>query len=107
NLEVNEESLAEAVADRGLYATDLLEMLIKKGVPFRQAHSMVSELAKGAGAKGKTLDQYSLEEYQNVCPEIDENVYKCFVAKDSVAAKCSPGSTGTKKVAEALSKTLA
>ncbi|MCB9468008.1 MAG: argininosuccinate lyase [Candidatus Obscuribacterales bacterium] len=107
NLKVNEESLAEAVADSGLYATDLLEMLVKKGVPFRQAHSMVSELAKGAGAKGKALDQYSLEEYQSVCPQIDENVYKCFVAKDSVAAKCSPGSTGTKKVAEALAKALA
>lgn len=102
HLEVNQEALAEAVSDPGLYATDLLEMLVKKGIPFRQAHSMVSELAKGAGAEDTPLNKYSLEQFQAVCDKFDDNVYKCFVAKDSVAAKSSSGSTGTRVVEKAL-----
>ena len=103
HLEVNKSSLDEAVSDPGLFATDLLEMLVKKGVPFRQAHSMVSELAKGSDAENTPLNKYSLKQFQAICDKFDEDVYKCFVAKDSVAAKSSSGSTGTALVAAALS----
>ena len=98
NLEVNEASLKEAVSDSNLYATDLLEVLVKKGVPFRQAHGMVSGLAK----QTDNLSGYKLEEFQKVCDLFDESVYDCFEAEKSVTDKVSGGSTGIAQVHKAL-----
>lgn len=90
NLELNNSNLEEAVSDASLYATDLLEVLVQNGVPFRKAHNIVSTLAK----ESIDLKQEPLETFQKLDNSLDKSIYDCFIPKNSIEKKVSKGSTG-------------
>ena len=57
------EKMLQAATDPGLMATDLAEALVKKGIPFRNAHHMVGALVRYCGDNGKAMDKlYKIEE---------------------------------------------
>lgn len=85
HLQFNETKLEDSVSDAGLYATDLLEYLVKKGVPNRQAHEIVSTLAKTYS----NIDKIPLDEFKKHSESFEQDLYSCFDSKTSIASKIS------------------
>jgi argininosuccinate lyase len=66
NTKVNTAACAAAASDPALLATDLADYLVKKGMPFRQAHHVVGAVVALAEKTGKPLNQLTLAELQSV-----------------------------------------
>lgn len=77
-MEINKERCAAAVADPLLLATDLADYLVRKGVPFRQAHEFVGRAVAVAAEEGTPLHRLSLEQFRKISPEYGEDVYGVF-----------------------------
>ena len=97
------EKMLQAATDPGLMATDLAEALVKKGIPFRNAHHMVGALVRYCGENGKAMDKLSLKEMQSVIPDADADMLKLFSPLSAVTLRESYGGTGFKQVASQIS----
>jgi argininosuccinate lyase len=95
------ERMAAATGAGYLLATDLADYLVKRGVPFREAHGAVVELTRYAVDQGKGYGELSLDEYRRFSPAFDSSVYAVTV-QSSVAARNVVGGTAPERVAEAL-----
>ncbi len=96
--------LPEAAA-RGSYvlATDVADYLVRKGVPFRDAHQAVTELVRYAQMEGKALPELSLEEYRGFSPAFDEDVLALDL-RTAIEARDAPGGTSSRQVEAALKR---
>jgi argininosuccinate lyase len=56
-------------------ATDVADYLVKKGLPFREAHAVVGKMVAYAIEKDKALDGFSMEEFKNCSELFDEDIY--------------------------------
>lgn len=103
-LSVNHESMVGAASDPSLFATDVVEYLVSKGMPFRQAHGVVSMIAKQTG---KPMDTFTLTELKEFSHLFEEDYFECFNPELSAFAKKSEGATGKAQAAvdSALKKT--
>jgi len=68
-------------------ATDLADYLVKKGVPFRQAHEVVGRLVRYALDEGKTLEDLTLPELRRFSPLIDGDVKDAITVEASIRAR--------------------
>jgi len=84
-------------------ATDLADYLVKKGAPFREAHSIVGKLVRHAINQGESLQELPLADYQRLSPLFGEDVYSITV-ESSIAARDVPGGTAPRQVAQALKR---
>jgi len=91
----------------GVYATDLAEYLVKKGLPFRESHGTVGKLVLWCESQNKTLEKLTLTELRSFHKSFDQISLSLLTPDGSVNAKLSPGSTGPKQVAKALAKAQA
>jgi argininosuccinate lyase len=87
-----------AAIDPGMLATDLADTLVRKGMPFRQAHSLAGQAVQLAGKLGKPLDTLSLQEFQSLTPLFDSDVYVVFDPLKSVARRNAIGGTAPEAV---------
>ena len=87
-----------AAIDPGMLATDLADYLVRKGLPFRQAHTVVGQAVQLAGVSGKPLDALSLPEFQHLSSLIDSDVYRVFDPQQSVARRNVPGGTAPEAI---------
>src|SRR5207302_8019575 len=60
--------LAQAAADPLVAATDLADHLVKRGLPFRQAHEIIGHIVRSAEDSSRGLDQFSLDELRAFSP---------------------------------------
>ena len=98
----NQERLAAAL-DRGcMTATDLADYLVKKNVPFRQAHSIVGRAVAYALEQGRDVAELTLSELKRFAEVIDEDIFAVLSVAGSVASRLSPGGTAHKRVDEAI-----
>lgn len=98
------EALAASVEDENLYATDVLEYLVRKRVPFSIAHETVGKVVRHAADVRKSLSALELKEWKQFSPQFDKDVYGLFDAARSVAAKKTIGSTNPSKVQSEIQK---
>ncbi len=98
----------QAALDPALLATDLADYLVKKGVPFRQAHQRIGLLVRRAQELGTTIDKVPYAEYQAVDPAFAEDVFQVFDANRSIAQRATPGGTSLESVKQQIiqAKTL-
>jgi len=96
------QAMAAQLKDESLYATDLAEYLVTKGVPFTQAHQAVGRLLAHADRQGRSLRSLSLETFRRFSPAFDSGVYRLLDPLTSVRRKRSPGSTNPGRVAQAI-----
>ncbi len=87
-----------------LIATDLVDYLVARGIPFREAHGIVGEVVKYAEAKAQPLDSLSLAEFQRFSSQFDSEVYKLFNPFLSVKNKKTTGSTNPERVKEQIKR---
>jgi len=103
-LKVSKESM-EAAAFKGYStATDLADYLVKKGMPFREAHGVVAKAVKYAIAQECDLSELDLKALQRFSTSIDQSVFKCLTLKGSVESRNHFGGTSFTAVNSALKK---
>lgn len=91
-----------AALDESMLATDLAEYLVRRGVPFRQAHHLVGALVKLAETRGVKLSALSLDEFRGVSDQFGDDVYAVFDFDASVQARDVFGGTSPAAVREQL-----
>ena len=102
-LKVDAARMQQAMSGSYILATDLADYLVRKGLPFRQAHDIVGKLVRYAISKGKGFQELSLDEYRGFSPLFADDVYVITV-ESSVTARDVVGGTAPKQVAAALSR---
>jgi argininosuccinate lyase len=85
-------------------ATDLADYLVRRGVPFRDAHEAVGKAVALGVAKGCDLAQLSLPELQSFSEVIGEDVYDVLTLEGSVAARDHIGGTAPSQVRAAIAR---
>ncbi|MEA2469473.1 MAG: argininosuccinate lyase, partial [Thermoleophilaceae bacterium] len=70
-LSFSREALEAAASDEFLGATDLADLLVRRGVPFRESHGMVAGLVRRALERGGTLSDLSAEDVAELAPALD------------------------------------
>ncbi len=88
----------QAALDDATLATDLADYLVRRGVPFRQAHHLISRIVGLGEKEGVTLEKLPLEAYQSVHSAFEASVYEIFDYQHSVDAKASIGGTARQAV---------
>jgi argininosuccinate lyase len=83
-------------------ATDLADYLVKKGLPFRDAHEAVAHAVKDAAALGKDLSELSLEQLQAYNPTIEGDIFQVLTLEGSVNARNHIGGTAPAQVRLAI-----
>jgi argininosuccinate lyase len=83
-------------------ATDVADYLVRKGLPFRDAHRVAGRLVALLAKEGRPLAAATLEELQGISPLFDADYYPVVAIERVVAGKISPGGTAPKRVAEEL-----
>ena len=102
-LKVNAERTRRCAGENYSLATDMADYLVKKKLPFREAHSIVGRLVRHAIARGETLEALPLAEDQSFSPLFEEDVYSITV-EASIAARNVPGGTAPSQMESALEK---
>jgi argininosuccinate lyase len=85
-----------------LLATELADYLVRKGIPFREAHGIVGDLVARCAEKGCSLGELPLREYIRRSSAFSRDVSSLLDARTSLSMKQSAGSTSPKEVAKAL-----
>ena len=83
-------------------ATDAADYLVKKGVPFRDAHSIVGRLVLKCLDKNIALDDLTLDEFKEESEIFDEGIYDAISLKTCVERRLTKGAPGKEKMAEAV-----
>lgn len=98
----NKERMKEACSGGYITATDLAEYLVKKGVPFRNAHEITGNIVLYSIERGKALTELTIEEFKKFSEKIEKDVYEILTPEGSVRSKVSFGSTSKESVKEQI-----
>jgi argininosuccinate lyase len=103
-IKVKSDNMREAALKGFSTATDLADYLVRKGVPFRDAHEIVGRAVNRGIELGKDLSQMSLKELQKFSKKIEQDVFDVLTLEGSVAARDHIGGTAPRQVASAVAQ---
>lgn len=92
---VNKDKMLCAVKEGFINATDVADYLVKKGVPFRDAHDNAGKLVSNCIKVGKTLDELTLNDYQSVNPSFESDIFKAISVQTSLSSRKTIGGPAT------------
>jgi argininosuccinate lyase len=104
SITVNPDSMRRAALEGFSTATDLADYLVKKGLPFRDAHEAVARAVRHAEARGIDLAQVPLPDLQSFSPLIDQTVYAVLTLDGSAASRNHIGGTAPAQVRAAIGR---
>ena len=96
--------LAAAASDQMLAATDIADLLVRRGLPFREAHGVVAGLVRVAVGGGKQLSELTREELAEQSPLLDDGFYALLADGAWLEGKVSEGGTSLRRVREQLQR---
>jgi argininosuccinate lyase len=99
--------LLNAAADEFLAATDIADLLVRRGLPFREAHGVVAGLVREALASGRTLSDLPPDELAAAHELLDDEVYAVLAQASWLESKVSEGGTALPRVREQLDRARA
>jgi argininosuccinate lyase len=99
----NAEKLRSRAANPALLATEAADYLVRKGIPFRQAHDLVGKLLKEAERQGKVWTELPLAELKIISPAFESDFANMLSVDAALAAKNVPGGTAPEAVRKAIS----
>jgi argininosuccinate lyase len=102
SLSFNRQRLAAASADEMLAATDVADLLVRRGMPFREAHGVVAGLVRSAVERGVPLSELSDEEVLAASPLLEGGLREVLVERAWLESKVSEGGTSLMRVREQL-----
>lgn len=103
-LQVRKDRLAQVVKQDFSNATDLADYLVRKGLPFRQAHEIIGKMVLHCISHGKYLGDLSLDEYKDFSPLFDNDIFHAINPRTVVEARNVYGGTSSQQVERAISK---
>jgi argininosuccinate lyase len=103
----NRDRLADAAGDQFLAATDVADLLVRRGMPFREAHAVVAGLVRRAIEGGKRLSDLTPEELAEQSPLLDHDFYRLLEGGAWLETKVSEGGTSLARVREQLDRARA
>jgi argininosuccinate lyase len=98
------ERMAEALREGFATATDLADYLVRKGLPFRDAHEAVARAVRAAESAGKDLADLTLAELQAFSPLVGSDVHAVLTAEGSAASRKHIGGTAPQAVRAAIAR---
>lgn len=104
NITPNADNMRTATMKGYATATDLADYLVKKGLPFRDAHEVVGSAVALGVAKGVDLSELSLEELKEFSPLIGDDVFECLTLEGSLNARNHIGGTAPNQVLLAIER---
>jgi argininosuccinate lyase len=104
SIAVRRDRCATAAAAGYSTATDLADYLVKKGLPFRDAHHAVGSAVARAVEKGCELSELALDELQGFSSLIEADVYERITLLGSLAARNHIGATAPEQVRAAIAR---
>jgi argininosuccinate lyase len=103
-IRVKPENMAAALRQGHATATDLADYLVKKGLPFRDAHEAVARAVRAAEGKGCDLADLPLAELRQFSPLIEDDVFGVLTIAGSLAARDHIGGTAPAQVKAAIAR---
>jgi argininosuccinate lyase len=97
----NEERLLEVAGNDVLVATEAADYLVRRGMPFRQAHDVVGKLLREAERQNKKWTQFSLTDLKKLSPLFGDDFSGGLNVEAALAAKAVPGGTARESVRKA------
>ncbi len=101
------ERMAAAAADQLLAATDVADLLVRRGLPFREAHGVVAGLVRQTIELGKPLAELTPAELADCTPLLDDEFYSLLEGGAWLETKVSEGGTSLARVREQLGRVRA
>jgi len=101
-IKVNKANMRQAALEGYATATDLADYLVKKGMPFRDAHEVVALAVKHAVKKACDLAELPLAELQKFSNKINEDVFSVLTLEGSIASRNHIGGTASNQVKRAI-----
>src|SRR3954467_11281622 len=98
----NRDRLAQAATDEMLAATDVADLLVKRGMPFREAHGVVAGLVRHSIERGVALSELSDAELAELAPPLDRSYYDMLAQSSWLESKVSAAGTALARVREQL-----
>ena len=102
-MKVNKDKMLSGAKGGFTNATDAADYLVKKGMPFREAHSVIGQMVFYAIEKNKSLDELTLEELKNFSDVIDGDFYEAISLKTCVNDRKVIGGPAVETVKAAIS----
>ena len=106
NIQVNRESMLKSAKSGYSTATDLADYLVKKSVPFRDAHKIVGEIVNHAVKSECELVEIDLESMKTFSDVISDDIYNVLTVEGSVQSRSHLGGTAPKEVSRAAKHEL-
>jgi argininosuccinate lyase len=103
-LEVKAERMRNAAEAGFATATDLADYLVRKGLPFREAHEAVARAVRHAESRGKDLAQVELAELRQFSGAIEQDVFDSLTLEGSIASRKHTGGTAPEAVRAAIAR---
>lgn len=103
----NRDAMIGAASDENIAATDIADLLVRRGLPFREAHGVVAGLVRTAVESGRALSELPLEEIQAHSELLDEEFYSVLSQASWLESKISLGGTALARVQEQLGQARA
>lgn len=104
NITPNADNMRAATMKGYATATDLADYLVKKGLPFRDAHEVVGKAVGLGVSKGVDLSELSLDELKSFSPLIGDDVFECLTLEGSLSARDHIGGTAPNQVLAAIER---
>ncbi|HLE77169.1 MAG TPA: argininosuccinate lyase [bacterium] len=101
-LEFDAQRMRDAAGRGWMTATDVADYLVRKGVPFRDAHRLAGAVVQEAAARGQRIDELPMDVFQSVSPLFDTDVLAAVTVAGAVNARETPGGTGRAAVLDQL-----
>ena len=103
-IRANSEACAQAVSDPNLLATDLADYLVRRAVPFRQAHEVIGKAVALCAERRCELPDLTLADYQALSPAFEADVFPVLTVEKSMAARQAVGAPSPQNVAAQLAR---
>ena len=103
-LRFDRERLAAAAADELVAATDVADLLVRRGMPFREAHGVVGGLVRTALESGRSLSELDHEQLAEHSALLDEEYYEVLREGAALDSKLSAGGTAAVRLDEQLER---
>jgi argininosuccinate lyase len=103
-MRVNAPRMRQALDNDFSNATDMADYLVRKGLPFREAHSVVGQTVRFAIETGRTLAQLSLAEFQQFSQQIEADLLEAISIRACIEARSAEGGTASIQVGQSLTK---
>lgn len=103
-IKFNKKNMETSARNGFTNATDAADYLVKHGVPFRDAHGIVGQLVLYCIDKGISLDEMTLEEYKNISPVFENDIYEAISMKTCVEKRVTVGAPGPEAMRDVIGR---